>query len=68
MLFALGVEPVGVSNSCDHPPVVADIPMVTSTVIDQETRSAAEIDDQMQSVEGQSMSLILSSWLGYNQI
>jgi len=52
ILFALGVEPVGVSHSCDHPPAVEDIPTVTSTVVDHEDHSAAEIDAQMQSVDG----------------
>ena len=52
VLFALGVEPVGVSHSCDHPPAVDSIPSVTSTVVDHENHSAAEIDAQMQSVNG----------------
>jgi ABC-type Fe3+-hydroxamate transport system, periplasmic component len=52
ILFALGVEPVGVSHSCDHPPAVDSIPTVTATVVDHENHSAAEIDAQMQSVNG----------------
>ena len=40
VLFALGVEPVGVSHSCDHPEAVADIPTVTSTVVDHEDHTA----------------------------
>jgi len=52
ILFALGVEPVGVSHSCDHPQAVEDIPTVTSTVVDHEDHSASEIDAQMQSVDG----------------
>jgi iron complex transport system substrate-binding protein len=52
VLFALGVEPVGVSHSCDHPGAVADIPTVTSTVVDHEDHTADEIDAQMQSVDG----------------
>jgi iron complex transport system substrate-binding protein len=51
-LFALGIEPVGVSHSCDHPPTACDLPTLTSTVVDYEARSAADIDAQMQSVDG----------------
>jgi iron complex transport system substrate-binding protein len=51
-LFALGVEPVGVSHSCDHPPAVRGLPTLTSTVVDHEGRSAGEVDAQMRSVEG----------------
>ncbi|OYR84591.1 cobalamin-binding protein, partial [Halorubrum distributum] len=42
-LFALGVEPVGVSHSCDHPPAARDLPTLTSTVVDHADRSAADI-------------------------
>jgi len=52
VLFALGVEPVGVSHSCDHPEAVADIPTATSTVVDHEDHTVDEIDAQMQSVDG----------------
>jgi iron complex transport system substrate-binding protein len=51
-LFALGVEPVGVSHSCDRPPAVRDLPTLTSTAVDHEDRSAADIDAQMRSVDG----------------
>ena len=51
-LFALGVEPVGVSHSCDRPPAARDLPTLTSTVVDHEGRSAADVDAQMRSVEG----------------
>ncbi|MFO8116650.1 MAG: ABC transporter substrate-binding protein [Halorubrum sp.] len=51
-LFALGVEPVGVSHSCDHPPAARDLPTLTSTVVDHADRSASEIDAQMRSVDG----------------
>ena len=51
-LFALGVEPVGVSHGCDHPPAASDRPTLTSTVVDHEDRSAGEIDARMRSVEG----------------
>ncbi|SDG14178.1 iron complex transport system substrate-binding protein [Halorubrum xinjiangense] len=51
-LFALGVEPVGVSHSCDHPPAARDLPTLTSTVVDHADRSAADIDEQMRDVDG----------------
>jgi iron complex transport system substrate-binding protein len=51
-LFALGVEPVGVSHSCDHPPAARDLPTLTSTVVDHADRSAAEVDEQMREVDG----------------
>ena len=51
-LFALGVEPVGVSHSCDHPPAARELPTLTSTVVDHEDRSAADIDEQMREVDG----------------
>jgi iron complex transport system substrate-binding protein len=51
-LFALGVEPIGVSHSCDHPPAARDLPTLTSTVIDHADRSAAEVDEQMREVDG----------------
>lgn len=52
LLAALGIDPVGVSHSCDHPPHVADRPRLTSTVIDYEDRSSGDIDEQMRSVDG----------------
>ncbi|MGM0447478.1 MAG: ABC transporter substrate-binding protein [Methanobacteriota archaeon] len=51
-LFALGVEPVGVSHSCDHPPAARELPTLTSTVVAHEDRSAADIDEQMREVDG----------------
>ncbi|OTF10322.1 ABC transporter substrate-binding protein [Halorubrum sp. SD612] len=51
-LFALGVEPVGVSHSCDHPPAARELPTLTSTVVDHADRSAADIDEQMRAVDG----------------
>jgi len=51
-LFALGVEPVGVSHSCDHPTAARERPTLTSTVVDHEDRSAADIDAQMRAVDG----------------
>lgn len=32
--YALGVEPVGVSHECDHPPAAADVPAMTVSVVD----------------------------------
>ena len=64
VLFALGVEPVGVSHSCDHPEAVADIPTVTSTVIDYEDHTADEIDAQMQSVDSAVYDLHLDQLAG----
>ena len=34
IVYALGVEPVGVSHECDHPPDAADLPAVTRSRID----------------------------------
>ena len=51
-LFALDVEPVGVSHSCDHPPAARELPTLTSTVVDHADRSAADIDEQMRDVDG----------------
>ena len=51
-LCALGVEPVGVSHSCDYPPVARDLPTLTSTAVDHDDRSASDIDAQMRSVDG----------------
>ena len=51
-LYALGVEPVGVSHSCDHPAAARELPTLTSTVVDHADRSAADIDEQMREVDG----------------
>ncbi|MFT4946750.1 MAG: iron complex transport system substrate-binding protein [Natronomonas sp.] len=47
MLFALDIEPVGVSHECDHPPEAADIPAVNRSRIDA-TAASGDIDDQVQ--------------------
>ncbi|MDS0298368.1 ABC transporter substrate-binding protein [Halogeometricum sp. S1BR25-6] len=53
LLFRLGVEPVGVSHSCDYPPAARDLPTLTSTAVDHgDDRSAADIDRQTRDVEG----------------
>ncbi|MFB6310390.1 MAG: cobalamin-binding protein [Salinirussus sp.] len=46
IVFALGVEPVGVSHECDHPPAARDIPAVNRSRIDADA-SSAEIDAQV---------------------
>ncbi|WP_436346001.1 cobalamin-binding protein [Natronorubrum sp. FCH18a] len=43
---ALGLEPVGVSHECDHPPGVESLPSVTDSRIDAEA-SSGEIDQQV---------------------
>lgn len=50
MLYAVGVEPVGVSHECDHPPGAASKPSVTSARIDPEGTSA-EINESVASAE-----------------
>ena len=47
MLYALGVEPVGVSHECDFPPEASDLPAVNRSRVDP-TASSTEIDDQVQ--------------------
>jgi iron complex transport system substrate-binding protein len=46
IVYALGIEPVGVSHSCDYPPAARDLPSVTRTRVDQGTRSA-DINEQV---------------------
>jgi iron complex transport system substrate-binding protein len=46
MLYTLGVEPVGVSHECDHPPAVEGLPTVNSSPIDPDG-STAEINQQV---------------------
>lgn len=48
--FALGVEPVGVSHECNHPPVAEDLPSVNHSRID-ETASSASINEQVAAAE-----------------
>ncbi|WP_257299562.1 ABC transporter substrate-binding protein [Haloarchaeobius sp. FL176] len=50
VVFALGVEPVGVSHECDYPPGAADLPAVEYSRIDADA-STAEIDRQVQEAE-----------------
>ena len=46
MLYALGVEPVGVSHECDHPRAAKNLPSVIDTRIDPD-RSSADINEQV---------------------
>jgi iron complex transport system substrate-binding protein len=50
-LYALGVEPVGVSHSCDHPPAARSKPVVTATDVDPDATPAA-IDEQVAAADG----------------
>ncbi|WP_256298350.1 cobalamin-binding protein [Haloarchaeobius salinus] len=50
VVFALGVEPVGVSHECDYPPAAVDLPAVEYSRIDADA-STAEIDRQVQEAE-----------------
>jgi iron complex transport system substrate-binding protein len=50
IVSALGVEPVGTSHECDHPPGVETLPDVSSTRIDAEA-SSESINEQVASVE-----------------
>ncbi len=50
IVCALGVEPVGVSHSCDHPPTVCDLPEITRSSVDASADSAT-IDEQVLSAE-----------------
>lgn len=53
ILYAIGVEPIGVSHSCDFPPGATDRPVLTSTPIaSDEGHSAGEIDEQVRDLEG----------------
>ncbi|MDY6818753.1 MAG: ABC transporter substrate-binding protein [Halobacteriales archaeon] len=47
IVYALGLEPVGVSHECDHPPAAADKPAINRSHIDADA-SAEEIDQQVQ--------------------
>lgn len=49
-LYALGVEPVGTSHECDHPPEAADRPDVNRSRVDPEA-SASEVNEQVADAE-----------------
>ena len=46
ILYALGVEPVGVSHECDYPPAANEQPAVNRSHVDADATSA-EIDEQV---------------------
>jgi len=50
VVYALGVEPVGVSHECDYPPAANEQPAVNRSRVDPEATSA-EIDAQVQDAE-----------------
>ena len=50
VVYALGVEPVGVSHECDYPPAANEQPAVNRSRVDPDTTSA-EIDRQVQDAE-----------------
>lgn len=50
IVSTLGVEPVGVSHSCDYPPEVRDLPTLTYSRVD-ETADSASIDKQVLEAE-----------------
>jgi iron complex transport system substrate-binding protein len=47
IVYALGVEPVGVSHECDYPPAARDLPAVNRSRVDPDATSG-EIDRQVQ--------------------
>lgn len=50
MLYALDVEPVGVSCECDYPPETRELPTVNRSRVDPAAPSA-DIDDQVQDAQ-----------------
>jgi iron complex transport system substrate-binding protein len=50
VLYAVGVEPVGVSHECDHPPAAAEKPAVNHANVDPDADSA-EINEQVAAAE-----------------
>jgi iron complex transport system substrate-binding protein len=53
LLYALDVEPVGVSHSCDYPPAARGRPTLTDTSVEYDTdHSPASIDEQVAAVDG----------------
>jgi iron complex transport system substrate-binding protein len=51
MLYALGVEPVAVSQECDHPPAATKLPAADRTRIES-GGSSEEINEQVAEAEG----------------
>jgi iron complex transport system substrate-binding protein len=52
IVYALGVEPVGVSHGCDYPPAARDLPAVERSRVDPGATSA-EIDRQVREADGE---------------
>lgn len=54
MAFALGLgrRVVGVSHECTYPPAARRLPIVSTSVIDPERMSSAEIDRAVRSARG----------------
>ncbi|WP_324756551.1 cobalamin-binding protein [Haloarcula montana] len=50
IVYALGVEPVGVSHECDYPPAARERPAVNRSRVDP-TASSAEINEQVADAE-----------------
>jgi len=50
IVYALGVEPVGVSHECDHPPAAHEQPSVNRSRVDPEA-SSSEINEQVAEAE-----------------
>jgi iron complex transport system substrate-binding protein len=47
IVYALGVEPVGVSHECDHPPAAEAVPSVNASHVDPEGATSAEVNEQV---------------------
>jgi iron complex transport system substrate-binding protein len=50
IVYALGVEPVGVSHECDHPPAASERPSVNRSRVDP-TADSGEINEQVATAE-----------------
>ena len=47
VVLGLGDEIVGVTHECDYPPEIKNKPVLVNSLIDPETRTSAEIDDEV---------------------
>ena len=52
IVYALGVEPVGVSHECDYPPAANEKPAVNRSRVDPDATST-DINDQVAAAEGE---------------
>lgn len=57
LCYAVGVEPVGVSHSCDHPPAARGQPTLTRSRIDT-AGTASDIDSEVQEIDGSAYELL----------